>query len=1003
MLKFAVCPHDTKKGLKRWEELSKKLSEILGEEVKLITFKDFEEEENRVKKEVFDIYYARPVIVSILKEKGYFPVAKLKGVRERFLLVKKKGKSLEERVKASIVIEGVFSTLALISHFGSLTNVEINYEESYDEVLRNIVEDVSDVGVVFEEFFKNYEGKENFEVIDDFYIPNIHLFMVRKEVAERFRKAVEKVPKLIPADFSDLEFIEDILKLVKYFEEFRTAYDISSAVFTASKVGVLIYSDKILYANKYAQELLGYTLEELKNMSPEELVPEGREKEEVKKIIERRLKGEQFERVYLQLRAKRKDGKIIHLLAFSRTILYRGRYAGFVIFIDITDRVITEKLYAILKEINHTIIEVKTEEELFTRLCELLYRNFNLKSVEIFYSESYETVCSIGEKSSRRKVDTITIEDSFIGIPIKKNGKVIAILNMYLKEKEYLPEKVYETFEELQRDITFALEKIENLKRMKIISTAIENSDEIVIVFNEKLEVLYVNKGTINKTDWTEDEIINKGFKVFESEIFKVDDLKKLIFSRKERERVFIFKTKDGKDLYISTKILPVYLNSEEKVYVLIGIDITKELTLASELERLKIYDSLTGLYNFTGFSIKVKSMIPFLETYAVLALIDIVNMTFINNTYGFEVGNKVLKEIANRLRRNFRRTDIIGRIGGDEFGIFITGLRKKEDLFLIEEKLENIFEEPIKVNDETVRIDINGGIAVYPEDAKEFEHLYDRAMIALKEAVKEFPGEIKFFNPVMEDRAKKKLETEKLIDRAFKENLFRFYYQPYFYTDTLKIAGFEALVRIVNGDKVYPPYVFIEILEKGKYIRRFEDWALEEVLRCVRKWKLPISVNIYPKSLKDEAFLKKLSQVCISEKDRIIIEITERTIVENIDAVKRLFEEIKKFKCKINVSIDDFGTGYSALAYLKTLPADIIKIDISFISELTKGKREKALVKTIIDLAHAFGMQTIAEGVETQEQYEILKELGCDMVQGFLFAKPMPEEEIDKNLRNWL
>ncbi len=327
-------------------------------------------------------------------------------------------------------------------------------------------------------------------------------------------------------------------------------------------------------------------------------------------------------------------------------------------------------------------------------------------------------------------------------------------------------------------------------------------------------------------------------------------------------------------------------------------------------------------------------------------------------------------------------------------------------------DKLSGIFKKPIKAGEKNIQIQvgINAGITLFPDDGDDFGTLYERASAALSNAKKEGKGDIEFFNPVMEEKAVSFVRTENLVDSAIKDNLFIFYYQPYFNTGDLSAAGFEALVRLKDKEgKIYSPAAFIDYLENSVYLKPFEEFALETVLKSIEKWHVNISLNISAKSFKRHDFMQKILNACYSVGSRLTIEITERALVEDIGKTRSLLSGLKFCKIRhgeegicenpLKIAMDDFGTGYSSLFCLKDLPINILKIDISFIRDIAKGHKELALVKAIVELARELGLKTVAEGVETEEQLGLLKKLNCDFVQGFLLARPMPEEEVSKFL----
>ncbi|MGC8868675.1 MAG: EAL domain-containing protein, partial [Sulfurihydrogenibium sp.] len=224
----------------------------------------------------------------------------------------------------------------------------------------------------------------------------------------------------------------------------------------------------------------------------------------------------------------------------------------------------------------------------------------------------------------------------------------------------------------------------------------------------------------------------------------------------------------------------------------------------------------------------------------------------------------------------------------------------------------------------------------------------------------------------------------------------FIFHYQPYFEVKSGKVAGFESLVRIRDINAyIYYPKDFIDFLENSVYLKDFEEWALKEISEKIKKWKIPISINISARTFEDDLFFEKVEKYLKNLPVSPVIEITERAYINNTKATKELISKLKNMNVKI--AIDDFGTGYSSLSSLKYIDADILKIDMSFIKAMVKDKKSRVLVKTIISLAQDLGMKTLAEGVETQQQKDILVDMGVDYLQGFLLSKPLPEEEVEK------
>ncbi len=1051
MLTFAICPHDAEEGLEKWEKYALKLSQYLQEEVVLTSFKDFEEEEKLLGKLQIQLYYARPKIALMLKHHGYVPVAKLKKAREGFVLIKRKGAELKKPLEVSI-ISSPFLLMSLIKHFGSLNELNLIYRGSFEHIVEDVVNGIAYLGVVYKDFWERVKDKykDSVEVEDEIYYPNLHLLMAKKEVADRLKTIAEIIPDFEKATEEDLEFIEDFEKVGAYFLMFRSLHDIAQAILNAPAIGILIYRDRILYANKAVSKITGYTEEELKRMSLLELVDDFQNKEFIRNSIIRLLSSEQFERIYNGLKLKKKDGKVIYTLTFSRTILFNGEYAGFAIILDITKKKRLEQLYNLIKDINQLIIKAVSQREIFKKICNYLVEKLNLplvwialvgnrhiKPAEIcgkefsyleeirryLYEEkpSYLANQSVKERKIVINPDTRNnpavepwrqemLKRGFLSschIPLERDGKVIAVINLYASEPNFFSEEVKDILEELRRDLNFSLERLVEIRRLTVINKALELAEEWVAVFDELGRIRFTNEAVKELLGYEPNEVILKNLDSFRNPYLTSQRLESLLDRLRRGERVITtlpLRKKDGEYVYLSVKMIPVRLPNEKCLFVMVAKDITLELELTEEIERIKFYDVLTELYNFNGFSFKVQEILAEYDGLATLILIDIYNLSYINHHYGLYMGDEILKETARCLRKHFRSYDIIAKLGGDEFGIFTWKIESKEEITILERKLNKIFEGPMKIGNVEVPVNINAGISVYPDDGKDFKTLYEKANVALKKAKDVGPGEIIFFNEELEKISEKHIKVDMLIEKAIKNNWFVFFYQPYFSLRDIKLAGFEALIRIIDDEgNLYSPKEFIEFLEKSPYLKDFQYWALEEITKISKKWNIPIAFNLYPKTLGDKEFMQALIEKCLKEVALITLEITERAIVENIENVKEIFTFLKNSCHGLYIAVDDFGTGYSAFSYLKELPLDYLKIDISFIRDITKTEKDKALVSAMVQMAHSLGLRTIAEGVETEEQLNILKEIGCDIAQGYYFSKPLPAEEVEKRLKDWV
>ena len=346
--------------------------------------------------------------------------------------------------------------------------------------------------------------------------------------------------------------------------------------------------------------------------------------------------------------------------------------------------------------------------------------------------------------------------------------------------------------------------------------------------------------------------------------------------------------------------------------------------------------------------------------------LADIYRFTYINDVYGFDIGDELLKAVGRRLRDIFRPTDIIGRVSSDTFGIILTDLKDKEDVIILLDRLKEAFEQPFNINGNIISVAMQMGITIFPDNGTSAEEVYKNADISLAKAKKNTEWSYVFFSDDLNSKASQFLLYKTLLEKAFEKEEFVIYYQPYFDINTLCIAGFEALTRWRSEELGFvSPMHFIPILEESGLISKLETWLINQAcndLKRIHSTKLsanvpmPVSINISPISFKNEDVYEKIVNVISRYKNAdllgyINIEITESLFLEDLNKALSTLENLRN--SGFGISIDDFGTGYSSFSYLKDLPIAYLKIDISFVRHLLNDRKSKSITKTIICLLY--------------------------------------------------
>ncbi len=424
--------------------------------------------------------------------------------------------------------------------------------------------------------------------------------------------------------------------------------------------------------------------------------------------------------------------------------------------------------------------------------------------------------------------------------------------------------------------------------------------------------------------------------------------------------------------------------------------DITERKQMEERLQYLAYYDALTDLPNRNLFLDRVNQAIARAEPTSRIVAVLITNIDrfkSINDTYGSEIGDRVLKEIAGRLSTSVRKGDTIARLSNDEFGIALLDVAHPDDIVMVLEKIIKDISYPLKVDGDELALTFSTGVSLYPNDGNSASELLKAAGLALGTAKKERMKPYQFFTEDLNIKASELILMEKGLLKAITNEEFILHYQPYWDITTKKMVGMEALIRWQSKDKgLVPPGKFISVLEDTGMIIEVGEWILREAMRQVKEWQnngypvVPVSVNMSLVQFRQKdlaEMVKKIMEECGYYPSLLTLEITESAFMQDIEFTKSVLTAMKEIGC--SVSIDDFGTGYSSLAYLKRFPVDNLKIDISFIREMVKDPDSASIVMAIINMAHTLNLKTIAEGIETEEQWNFLRLLRCDMGQGFL------------------
>ena len=422
-------------------------------------------------------------------------------------------------------------------------------------------------------------------------------------------------------------------------------------------------------------------------------------------------------------------------------------------------------------------------------------------------------------------------------------------------------------------------------------------------------------------------------------------------------------------------------------------------------IKRLEFHDTLTGLPNRTLLLDRLESACLRAErnkTMLALLMVDIDNLKLINEALGHKNGDKIIQSVASRLSKTIRNTDTLSRSGGDEFILIIENIQHLEDAGLMAAKFSRTIEHKLTIMDQEIHIKASIGLSLYPEDGKDIGNLLSHADAALYRAKKQGGNLYEFYSPDLGKEAHRRLKLENSLRQAIEADDLIVYYQPKVNLVNGQAEGMEALVRWKHPEHgIIPPDEFIPIAEETGLIIPLGEMVIEKACRQFKQWQrenIPVtnlSINVSARQFKEQNLVPLLQSVLNKyqlDASHIELELTESTLLKNEDQAENILSQLHQMGIKI--SIDDFGTGYASLSYLKKLPIDILKIDKSFTDGILHDPDDIAIVNAIYGLATGLGLTLVAEGIETPEQLEKIKELGVHYGQGYFWSPPLPANQ---------
>ena len=558
------------------------------------------------------------------------------------------------------------------------------------------------------------------------------------------------------------------------------------------------------------------------------------------------------------------------------------------------------------------------------------------------------------------------------------------------------------------QDITARhLSDIEMLK----LSMAVEQSTDGIMITDCSGIIEYINPSMEKMTGYSKDELLGQSPRVLKSNK-QSDSFYQRLWNTIRQGAVFadvvINRHKSGR-LYYEEKTITSQKNAQGKIvnYISTGRDITERMEAQEQLHHLAHHDALTGLPNRTLLQDRLDQAISrarWRERKVAVLFLDLDRFKVINDTLGHNVGDLILKQVSQRIANCLREGDTAARFGGDEFAIILNDIAALGDIPHVAKKIIASFELPFNYDARELFMTTSIGISLFPDDGSNGQTLLKKSDAAMYHAKKKGRNTYQLYTQKNEHLAIERLTLESDLRRALERDEFILHYQPQLDLSSCMIDGYEALLRWQHPKQgLIPPDHFIPLLEETGMIIAVGEWVLHKACAQEKSNQLSgkppkkVAVNVSIHQFREKSFIQMVENVLAVtglNAQYLELEVTEGVL---IDEIMETGEKLKALHALgISLSIDDFGTGYSSMNYLRRLPFDVLKIDRSFVTDITTNSDDAAIAAAIITLAHSIGLKVVAEGVETMEQLCFLAKLGCDSMQGYLCSRPLPADDFN-------
>jgi diguanylate cyclase (GGDEF)-like protein/PAS domain S-box-containing protein len=619
--------------------------------------------------------------------------------------------------------------------------------------------------------------------------------------------------------------------------------------------------------------------------------------------------------------------------------------------------------------------------------------------------------------SCRESVEKAGLRSCWSEPVFSSSGSLLGTFAIYYRQIHAPDEREFSLVMHAVQLAGIAIERNQTDEALRLAASVYQNTSEAMMITDEANQIVAINPAFTEITGYEEEEVLGKDPGLLASGSHDAEYFQHLwdtLKSAGQWRGEISNQRKNGEEFIAWLTINTIY-DSQGKVHRWVSLfsDITERKKVDALIWKQANYDSLTQLPNRRLFTDRLEQGIKIAhreQLHLALLFIDLDRFKEVNDTLGHHVGDELLVAAARRIKNCLRESDTVARLGGDEFTVILNELSDVTHIGSISQKIIESLAQPFKLRDEHVFISASIGITVYPEDAISSEELLKNADQAMFSAKQNGRNRLNYFTKSMQAAAQQRMRLICDIHQALEENQFEVYYQPIVALATGRIQKAEALLRWRHPEQGFiSPADFIPVAEDTGAIHEIGSHVFMEAVQHVKVWQakfdphFQVSINKSPvQFLADgealENWLGYLEHSGVSP-STVVIEITEGVLLKE---AANIYEKLKRLRdAGMEVAIDDFGTGYSSLAYIKRFDIEYLKLDKPFVSNLETDVSDLALSEAIVVMAHKLGIRVIAEGVESEAQRMILRKMGCDFAQGYLFAKPMPAGEFEMFLQN--